>query len=97
MFDFVDAFRRGREKALVDRPPVEELPGRLQALLASTVEALCAELALPPPTWCAGIAGLAEPWFVSGIENLKAMAIAESPVWFRKRGIFVLANFLDRA
>ncbi|NCO37375.1 MAG: hypothetical protein COZ06_23865 [Armatimonadetes bacterium CG_4_10_14_3_um_filter_66_18] len=40
---------------------------------------------------------LPEPWFVSGIENLKATALVESPTHFRKRRIFVLGNFLERA
>jgi hypothetical protein len=34
---------------------------------------------------------------VAGRESLKAMALVESPVWFRRRNIFVLGNFLDRA
>jgi hypothetical protein len=42
------------------------------------------------------VPGLEEPWFVTGIENLKAMAIVESPVFFRRRLIFVLENFLSR-
>ena len=37
------------------------------------------------------------PWFVSGMENLKAIALAESPLRFRIRKIFVLSNFLSRA
>ncbi len=97
LFDFVDAFRSSHRPELADDPPLTELDGRLQALYASTVEALCAEGALPAPPWCAGIAALHEPWFVSGIENLKAAALAESPAWFRKRNLFVLGNFLERA
>jgi hypothetical protein len=31
------------------------------------------------------------------VENLKASALVESPVHYRKRKIFVLANFLERA
>jgi hypothetical protein len=34
---------------------------------------------------------------VSGVENLKAMALVESPAWFRRRNVFVLGNFLNRA
>jgi hypothetical protein len=43
------------------------------------------------------VEALDSPWFVAGIENLKASALVESPVRFRKRNIFVLANFLERA
>jgi transcriptional regulator with XRE-family HTH domain len=97
LFDFVDAFRSTHDEALVQEGPVTELDVRLQALCASVTEALCCELSLPLPPWCAGIPPLTTPWFVAGIENLKAMALVESPAWFRARGIFVLDNFLSRA
>jgi len=97
LFDFVDAFRSTRNRALMQQAPVVELDMRLRALCASVTEALCAEIAMQPPAWCAGIPALDTPWFVSGIENLKAMALVESPVWFRARNIFVLGNFLERA
>lgn len=69
---------------------------RFDALLASTVECLCDELHLKTPEWIMDVPALKEPWFVAGVENLKAMAIVESPVYFRRRLIFVLENFLDR-
>lgn len=97
LFDFVDAFRSTRNVALVQECPVTELDPRLRALCASVTEALCYETGMPPPAWCAGIPALHSPWFVAGIENLKAMALVESPAWFRARGIFVLGNFLERA
>jgi len=96
LFDFVDAFRAAPSDALLD-PPVGGLDTRLQSLCASTVEALCEEKGLPPPAWCAGIPPLQHPWFVAGIENLKPMALVESPAWFRARNVFVLGNFLNRA
>lgn len=95
LFDFVDAFRAMGDGALLD-PPVSGIDARLQALCASTVETLCAERGLRVPAWCAGVPSLGQPWFVSGIENLKAAALVESPVWFRVRNIFVLGNFLSR-
>ncbi len=97
LFDFVDAFRSTRKEALVQEGPVTELDPRLRALCASVTEALCHETGVPPPAWCTGIPALRSPWFVAGIENLKAMALVESPAWFRARGIFVLGNFLERA
>jgi hypothetical protein len=48
------------------------------------------------PQWTWDIPSCKEPWFVSGVENLKAIALAESPVFFRRRKIFVLENFLQR-
>ena len=97
LFDFVDAFRSTRKEALVQEGPVTELDPRLCALCASVTEALCHEMGRMPPAWCAGIPALGTPWFVAGIESLKAMALVESPAWFRARGIFVLDNFLQRA
>lgn len=97
LFDSVDAFRRGSDPSLVRAGPVDELHQRLRALIASTVETVCAEVSLPSPGWCRGVEALDSPWFVAGVENLKASALIEAPVRFRKRKIFVLANFLERA
>lgn len=96
LFNFVDAFRREKTKELIQAPPLPDLPLKLTALLASTVEALCSEMGKPSPSWCNAVPSLEKPWFVAGIENLKAMALVESPVYFRKRKLFVLGNFLDR-
>jgi len=95
LFNFVDAFRAAPSNDLL-APPVAELETRLQALCASTVEALCAEQGLRVPDWCGGVPLLKQPWFVAGIENLKPTALVESPAWFRVRNIFVLGNFLER-
>lgn len=95
LFDFVDCFRKTADKRYVNDPP-ERLEPQLFALVTSTVETLCNELHLEIPWWCAGVPSLIEPWFVAGMENLKAMAIVSSPIHFRKRNIFVLDNFLDR-
>lgn len=97
LFEFVDAFRRSPRMDLVMVPPSPETREEIRALFASTVEALCAGCGLPRPWWCGGVGVLPQPWFVAGIENLKAIALAESPAYFRKRNIFVLANFLSRA
>jgi len=97
LFDFVDAFRRTHDPELI-REPIPELgTERLAAVFAGTVEALCAETEMCAPPWCQAVPGLPTPWFVSGVENLKASALAESPVPFRRRNVFVLRNFLARA
>lgn len=97
LFNAVDAFRAARDDQLLADPPVPQLHAKARALLASVTETLCAEIRRAPPPWCAGIGSLAEPWFVAGVENLKASALMESPVRFRKRNLFVLHNFLHRA
>lgn len=96
LFNFVDSFRKEKDEAHISLPPVQGLSQKLNALIASTVETLCEELKLDFPTWCSSIPMLKIPWFVSGIENLKAISIVESPIHFRKRNIFVLENFLAR-
>lgn len=96
LFNFVDVFRKKRDRAYIDSPPAGELSPKITALIASTVEMLCDELKVAPPAWCKTVPSLKYPWFVSGVENLKPIAIAESPLHFRKRNIFVLGNFLAR-
>ena len=95
LMDFVDEFRRRRDAVAVSEPfvPRDE---RLDALLASTIECLCDEMELENPEWTWKIPACRTPWFVSGIESLKAITLVESPVFFRRRQIFVLANFLSR-
>ena len=94
--EFVDEFRRRTDSQLVIEAPPSGMPRRLRALLASVVEALCAEKGLASPAWCEEVGPMPEPWFVAGMESLKASALVESPVFFRKRNIFVLGNFLSR-
>jgi hypothetical protein len=69
---------------------------RERALINATACALAKELGEAPPWWAMHPLTLPEPWFVAGIENLKATALIESPVPFRRNNIFVLGNFLSR-
>ena len=46
LFNFVDAFRRHKEKRYIEDPPVAETPEKIRALLAATVETLCGECGL---------------------------------------------------
>ena len=97
LFDFVDRFRADPAAVLVRTPPAAALDARLAALLASTVDTLCHEQGRASPGWSRAVAALPHPWFVSETENLKASALLESPVRFRRRNVFVLFNFLSRA
>jgi hypothetical protein len=96
LMDFVDDFRYYKNPQMI-REPFVHTDERLDALLASTSEYLCDEQGIEPPLWLATIPACRIPWFVSGLENLKAIALAESPLRFRIRKIFVLENFLSRA
>ena len=94
--EFVDDLRRTHDHRLIQNP--FPLNGeRFDSLLASTIEYLCDEMGIETPDWVWDIPSCKEPWFVSGYENLKAISIAESPAFFRRRKIFVLENFLSRA
>lgn len=95
LFDFVDDLRYYRDPSAIQEP-FEVKDARFSALLASTIEALCRELGWTPPAWVVQVPALREPWFVSGFESLKAIALVESPASFRRRNVFVMANFLVR-
>ena len=96
LMELVDAFRKTRDLRLLALPPVRELDERLKALLASTVVFLCEEAGVPSPTWAVEPRFLPKPWFLSETESLKAMAIRDSPLAFRRNNIFVQDNFLVR-
>jgi hypothetical protein len=95
LMNFVDDFRYHKDLTAVCEPfmPTER---RTDALLASTAEALCDEMDLAPPSWLAEVPECEQPFFVGGLESLKAISIVESPLRFRIRKIFVLENFLSR-
>jgi len=94
-FEFVDDFRRKKGINLIDKP-LQLTNEKFDSLLASTVEYLCDELGIDTPNWVWNVPSCKKPWFVSGYDNLKAISISESPVYFRRRKIFVLKNFLSR-
>ncbi|RIL10041.1 MAG: hypothetical protein DCC75_05205, partial [Proteobacteria bacterium] len=95
--ELVDEFRRTLDARLILLPPPKDLEARLTALLASIVRTLCFEAKMDTPEWAARRYFLESPWFVSGIEALKASALLESPMAFRTNNIFVQDNFLSRA
>ncbi len=96
LMNFVDDFRRARDLRALEEP-FEARENRMGALLASTAESLCDETGLDVPVWISEVPATTHPYFVSGLENLKAITIVESPLRFRLRKIFVLENFLTRA
>lgn len=95
--DFVDAFRRTWDPRLILIAPPAALPAHLYALLASITCSLAKEAHLDVPRWAGKRYELPAPWFPAGMESLKASALVESPLAFRRNGIFVLGNFLERA
>ena len=83
--------------ALVSDPPEPTGEKHTDAYLAAMVETLCSEANLRPPDWTASPGTyLQRPWFASGLQSLKAILLAEAPVAFRRRNLFVSANALQR-
>src|SRR6266545_6332686 len=87
LMDFVDDFRYYRDQRMIEEP-CELDDERFDALLAATAEQLCYELKIKPPEWILAVPAPRDPWFVSGMESLKAIALVESPLPFRLRKIF---------
>lgn len=96
LMDFVDDFRFHKNPIALAEP-FRLTDERWDALLASAASYLCCELGISTPQWLWSVPACKHPWFVSGLENLKAIALVESPLHFRMRKIFVLENFLSRA
>ncbi len=96
LMDFVDDFRRHKSPDQVAEPFIQA-GDRMDSLLASTAESLCDELGIEVPAWLFEIPACRDPYFVSGLDGLKAFALLQSPLRFRIRKIFVLENFLSRA
>lgn len=94
--DLVDEYRRTLDYRLLLLPPVKGLDRRLEALLAGITLSLCQEISIKPPSWSEKEIFLNKPWFVAGMDSLKASALLESPLPFRRHNIFVQQNFLDR-
>jgi transcriptional regulator with XRE-family HTH domain len=97
LFDLVDEFRRTVDTRLILLPPPAHGDARLVALVASTVRSLCDEFEIDTPMWARKRYFLPVPWFVSGMNSLKASALLESPLPYRANNIFVHENFLERA
>ncbi len=95
LMDFVDEFRRTKNAEIIQKP-FQAGNEQFDALVASTIEYVCDEQGVEAPVWVWAVPACQQPWFVSGVENLKATALVESPVYFRRCKIFVLGNFLDR-
>jgi len=99
--EFIDEFNRGdinKKKKMVKKFPLKKkLDRKIAAYTAAMVEELCFKNNIDIPAWVFDKKyRLKEPFFVGGLENLKAFLLVESPVSFRRRNIFVSQNVLRR-
>ena len=95
LMNFVDDFRYYKDAdSVAEAFRLSDV--KIDALLAATVAYLCDEQKMLLPAWLENVPPSRPPFFVFGIENLKAISLVESPTRFRQRNVFVLANFLSR-
>lgn len=99
--DFIDEFNRAdmtEKQRMVKSFPFNKIKDKkYAAYIAAAVEELCYRNRMDSPEWVFDKKyRLKEPLFVGGLESMKAFLIAESPVSFRRRNIFVSENVLKR-
>ena len=104
--EFLDEYHAA---ALAERPGfVEQRPDSVDlpdawntqvtdAYLSAVAEALSYYDGRPAPRWVFDSRFfLRDPWFASSIEGMKPLLLMESPVFFRRRNLFVSRNALSR-
>ncbi|MCL4445692.1 MAG: hypothetical protein M1134_02280 [Actinobacteria bacterium] len=101
LMQFIDDFSGSspRGRASLVRDPPTEFTGdrRYDAALAALVEHLCVKFDVTIPSWTDDPRCFAEPWwFVAGLPGYRAVALRDSPISFKRHGVFVTKNALDR-
>jgi len=97
--EFLDSWQGMSAAARLDA--LQQEPQSVDRIHDAYLAALTEHLALlertPTPAWSETQARfLNEPFFAGGLESLKATLIAESPLAFRRRLIFISADGLSR-
>lgn len=83
--------------AMWDEEPARTGDVRVDAALAALAEHLARRGGWQPPPWTAGPSREAlEWWFVTDLVGLHPTALVESPLSFRKRGVFITRDALVR-
>jgi hypothetical protein len=99
--EFLDEFallpRDDLRRAAIDRRPAPTGDARADAFLGALAEHLATTAGLERPNWSVDHARFLERfWFPSPVPGFRALAIAESPAAFRRRGIFIARGALER-
>ncbi len=85
-----------RNRALAEAPPPTGDP-RHDAYLAALAEHFAARFGLERPGWTTSPNRFLDRfYFKSDVPGFRAIAIAQSPAAFRRRGIFISAGSLER-
>ena len=97
---FLDTFymEPERRQMMIDPEPPPTGAQRRDAFLGGAAEHLARRWDLMIPVWTHDTRRfLKEPWFTTTIEALKPLLLAQSPLAFRRRMIFVEHEPLSRA
>ncbi|MDX6720286.1 MAG: hypothetical protein QOJ63_2540 [Solirubrobacteraceae bacterium] len=85
-----------RTRALAEEPPLTGDP-RHDAYLGALGEHFALRFDIDRPQWVTRPERFLDRfWFKSGVPGFRAIAIAQSPAAFRRRGIFIAAGALER-
>lgn len=99
LIQLVDGLRsaeRSTRVALCVTPPAPTKVGWLDAVLAAIVEHLLDENGLPVPAWVGEPWRTSEePWDLVSVPGLQEAARAATPAGFRRRNVFVPADFFS--
>lgn len=99
--EFLDEFAlraddRSRAEGIVDRPS-ETGDSRVDAYLGALAEHLAVAHGLSRPAWSVEPGRFLDRfWFVSPTRGFRALAIAQAPAAFRRRGVFLPERSLHR-
>jgi transcriptional regulator with XRE-family HTH domain len=100
LLDFVDDFRgssRTGRRWLIETSPRLTGDSRVDAAIAGVVEELCAESALPVPSWVDETSRFVAPWwFINGLPGYEATALRDTPFSLSRHGVFVNEGALAR-
>jgi hypothetical protein len=99
--EFLDEFtllpRDDLRRAAVAGRPLPTGDARADAYLGALAEHLAASAGVERPSWAVEHGRFLERfWFPSNVRGFRALAIAESPAAFRRRGIFIARGALER-
>lgn len=99
--NFIDEFNyanKETKKKMIEKFPFKGIKNKkISAYIAAMVEELCFSNNLKTPEWVFNNKyQLKTPFFIGGLETIKAFLIVESPSSFRRRNIFVSENVLKR-
>lgn len=99
--ELLDELKLLPRRELIDRairdPPAPTADRRADAFLGALAEYVAAIEGIERPAWATEPERFLERfWFVSDVPGFRAIAVAQSPAAFRRRGIFIASDALTR-